>query len=191
MAEQLLPVIARPIHDLVYIQIDPDWIAHHEGGWSSPLGDTLPFIFMDLEDGIEESGSVNYADFEVVGRAESYKSYIGAANKEFPLTFKFRAQGVDSDDLFTVLVDEVQNPALWLDALKYPYTGADGLSHAPPPCLLSLGELFFGRVIATDVQISWQAPFDANTFLPFGADVTCTFTRVREHIKNYSHSWSR
>lgn len=174
------------ISEGVYLEIDPTWLAHNRGYPLSPMGEKLRFVFIDLEDGIEESAAVNYADFEIVGRAESYKSFIGAGNREFPLVFKFRAQGIDSADPATAIDSEVVQPALWLDSLKAPYTGQDGLSHAPPPCLLALGELFFGRVVATDVQISWQPPFEQETFLPHGADVTCTFTVVREFIKNYS-----
>jgi hypothetical protein len=169
-----------------YLRIDPDWLDRHEDNWESVLGDRLPFVFLDLEDGIEESAPVNYADFEIIGRAESYKSFIGTGNREFPLTFKFRVQGVDAHNREAAIDAEVLSPALWLDGLKQPYTGSDGLSHAPPPCLLSLGRLVFGRVVATDVQISWQPPFEPDTLLPHGADVACTFTVVREHIRNYS-----
>lgn len=178
--------IVGPISPGTFLLIDPDWIARHPGGWRSPLGPVLPFIFIDLEDGIEESAAVNYADIEVIGRAESYKSFIGAGNREFPLTFKFRAQGAIFSTVALAIQAEVMGPALWLDALKQPFVGEDGLSHAPPPCFLSLGLLFFGRVVATDVQISWQPPFEPLSFLPHGADVTCTFTVVRARIKNYS-----
>lgn len=180
--------IAGPINDGVYLEIDPTWLDHHK---DYPLNfDTtvkLPFIFIDLEDGIEESAEANYTDFEVIGRAESYKSYIGTGNREFPLVFKFRAQGLgDFGGVESALLNEVRKPALWLDSLQVPWVGRDGLSHAPPPCILSLGQLFFGRVVVAPVQISWQPPFDPDTFLPHGADVTCTCTVVREHIENYS-----
>ena len=98
MGETVRGSIAGPISDGVYLEIDPNWLDRHPGGWGSPLGAKLPFVFIDLEDGIEESGAVNYADFEIVGRAESYKSFVGAGNREFPLTFKFRVQGVDYTD---------------------------------------------------------------------------------------------
>lgn len=192
MGEQALGSIVGPLEGLTYLQIDPSWLAHHKG---YPLheffGDKLPFLFIDLEEGIEESAVVNYTEFEIVGRAESYKSYIGTGNREFPLVFKFRVQGVEAYALEDALNLEVMQPALWLDSLKAPYTGLDGLSHSPPPCMLSLGQLFFGRVVASDVQISWQPPFDPDTFLPHGADVSCTFAVVREHIENYSFGASR
>ena len=191
MGETMQGSLVGSISEGVYLEIDPTWLAHHGDYPLSPMGEKLRFVFIDLEDGIEESSAVNYADFEIVGRAESYKSFIGAGNREFPLTFKFRVQGTDFDDPETAIAFEVMQPALWLDSLKAPWTGRDGLSHAPPPCVLALGELFFGRVVATDVQISWQSPFEPDTFLPHGADVTCTFTVVREHIKNYSFGASR
>lgn len=186
MGETQRGSLVGSISEGVYLEIDPTWLAHNSGYPLSPMGEKLRFVFIDLEDGIEESAAVNYADFEIIGRAESYKSFIGSSNREFPLVFKFRAQGIDSADPATAIDAEVIQPALWLDSLKVPYTGQDGLSHAPPPCVLALGELFFSRVVATDVQISWQPPFEHETFLPHGADVTCTFTVVREHIKNYS-----
>lgn len=191
MGEFMQGSLAGPINEGVYLEIDPMWLAHNVGYPLSPMGKALRFIFIDLEDGIEESGAVNYADFEIIGRAESYKSFIGTGNREFPLNFKFRVQGVDYADPNYAIQSEVLDPALWLDALKQAWTGSDGLSHAPPPCILSLGALFFGRVVATDVQISWQPPFEPDTFLPHGADVSCTLTVVREHIENYSYGVMR
>jgi hypothetical protein len=192
MGERAVGAIVRELEGLAYLQIDPSWLAHHKDyPLHESFGDRLPFLFLDLEEGIEESAAVNYTEFEIVGRAESYKSYIGTDNREFPLVFKFRVQGVDLRTLEEALNLEVMQPALWLDSLKAPYTGRDGLAHAPPPCMLSLGQLFFGRVVATDVQISWQSPFDPDTLLPHGADVSCTFAVVREHIENYSFGASR
>jgi hypothetical protein len=171
--------IAQPLL-FSYLQIDPMWYDLNPGGWPLEFPEYLDFIFIDLEAGIQESSAVNYGDIQVIGRAESYKTYLGTANKEIPLTFKFTAQGRQAFNIYTdVLREEVVMPAMWLDALKYPYVGPDGLSHAPPRCFLQIGELFAGSVIATDVQITWQPPFDPDTMLPHGADVSCTFTVVR------------
>lgn len=191
MGEAMRGSVAGPINAGVYLEIDPTWLAHNAGYPLSPMGKVLHFFFVDLEDGIEESVAVNYADFEIIGRAESYKSFIGAGNREFPLNFKFRVQGVDYADPVSAIYAEVMDPTLWLDGLKQPWTGSDGLSHAPPPCILSLGNLFFGRVVVTDVQFTWQPPFEPDTFLPHGSDVACTFTVVREHIRNYSYGVMR
>jgi len=184
--------IAGPLEGLAYLRIDDIWMSVNPNGWENPLGAELTFQFIDLEQGLQESASANYASIDVIGRAESYQVYMGVQNKQIPLTFKFQVQGSDpSKSLSDSLIWEVRHPALWLDALKYPYIAPDGLSHAPPPCVLKLGQLFSGLVIAADVQINWQSPFDPDTLLPYGAEVICQFTVVRRFITNYpiNNTW--
>ena len=187
------PAIVRPMQDLAFIEIDEMWLAENPEGWQSRLGSRLPFLFMDLEEGIQESAAVNYADIEVVGRAEAYKSYVGTGNREIQLTFQFRVQGIEAGAFLETAIDnEVLQPAHWLEALKYPYVGDDELSHAPPPCLLQVGQLFSGRVVATDVQRTWQSPFEPESLLPHGAEVTCTFAVTSEFIDdfNFENEWT-
>lgn len=160
------------------------------------LGRKCEFTFIDLEEGIQESAGVNYADIDVIGRAEAFKNYVGTANREFSITFKFRAQGLVGDTLAASLNREVVLPAKWIDALKFPITdrsgsGGTGISHAPPRCHLRIGQLFTGFVIVTDAQITWMHPFDPDTLLPHGADVSTTLTVVRRRIKNYDFTTGR
>jgi hypothetical protein len=213
---------------LISLRIDPTWYELNKdlgfGAFSGSISSKpyvaptkLSFLSLDLEGGLEEGGAVNYADFDVIGRAEAYKSYTGTGNRTFSLVFKFHAQGLsltaerekrwerfdrlaardrpvndpEREALIAVLENEVFHPALWLDALKQPWAGSDGISHAPPPCMLTLGRLFEGRVLATDVQITWQPPFDPETLLAHAADVACTFEAVRERIDNYSYGMRR
>lgn len=177
------------------LQIDTDWLARYgQGvgkGWSSPLGSKLEITFYNFEDGIVESGSVNYADADIIGRAEQIKSYVGTGNREIPLTFQFQAQGAEdsADDIVASLTREVLYPAKWLDALKHPYIDQQsGLSHPPPPVLLTVGGLLTARCLATDVQVTWKPPFHPVLLLPYAAEVTCTFTVVRSVIGNYQHN---
>jgi len=188
-AQGLVP----PLSDKLLIRIDPSW--PHWLPWRkvvNPAGragvpDThLIFTFVDLEDGLTESAAVNYADTDVVGRAEAYKTFISTGNKQFQINFQFRAQGLETsgDEISEILQKEVVLPARWLDALKYPIVD-QGLTLAPPPCILQIGSLFIARVIADDVQIQWQHPFDPESLLPHGAEVSCTFSVVRRVVGNY------
>lgn len=157
------------------------------------LGSSLVFTFVDLEEGIQESAGVNYADIDVIGRAEAFKNYVGNSNREFSLVFKFRAQGLKGNNLADALEREVVLPAKWIDALKFSITDIAGISHAPPRCYLQIGELFTGTVIVTEAQIMWMHPFDPDTLLPYGADVNTTLTVVRRRIRNYNflRTWKR
>lgn len=176
------------------LRIDEKWLAltgvEPSIAWKNPLGTRLSVMFYDLEQGIEETAGVNYADSEIIGRAEGYKSYVGTNNKEIPLTFQFMAQGGNGNgangDLADTLQRQVVDPTHWLDALKYPYTAPSGISYAPPRVILVIGKLITCRCVATDVSINWQAPFDPDTMLPYAAEVNCTFSIVRSAIKNYS-----
>ena len=179
---------AVPLAQLARIMIDPQWpLARFSSAWSSPLKKQLSFTFIGLESGIQENSGVNYADTDIVGRVEAYKSYLNTSNKEIPMTFHFHAQGLATTaakDIRGVLDEEVIQPAKWLDALKYPAI-INGVSHAPPPCVLMIGELLTLRVVATDVSITWTEPFDPETFLPHHAEVSCTFTSVQRRITGY------
>lgn len=186
--------IVPSMGDRFMLRIDPDWLAKYgEGvgkGWNSPLGSKLSITFYNFGEGIAENGGVNYSDAEVVGRAEQIKSYVGTNNREIPLTFQFMAQGQDSDsELSSVLTNEVLYPAKWLDALKHPYIDQkSGLSHPPPPVILTIGHLLCARCLATDVQVTWKEPFHPVTLIPYAAEVACTFTVVRSVIGNYQHT---
>lgn len=167
-----------PLVDLLTLEIDPTW--EHKHLWQHPLGYKLAFTYVDLEEGFTESSSANYGDSEVLGRAEMYKTYTGTTNKEIPVTFRFQAQGAQGVDIAEACRREVILPARFLDALKYPVYGVDeGISHAPPPCLLKIGELLFARVIVTAADPVWNGPFHPETLLPMGATVATTFTVVR------------
>jgi hypothetical protein len=122
---------------------------------------------------------------EVIGRSEAFKNYIGTANREISFLLQFRAQGLTSGSKETVLREEVSKPARFLEGLKYPLIDELGIAHSPPACILILGELLRLRVIATQIDITWQPPFDVDTMLPHGADVQCTFTAVHSRIENY------
>ena len=182
------PAFVTPLKDRLELRIDPDWPRRNLwlGLQNNTIGDKLVFTFMEFEDGISETAAVNYADIDVVGRAEVYKNFVGVTNREFQITFKFRAQGVASGNLVEVLETEVVQPAKWLDALKFPITDQAGISHAPPPCFLQIGQLFQGRVIVTDASIMWTHPFDPDTLMPYGAEVSTTLTVVRRRIQNYN-----
>jgi hypothetical protein len=181
----------------------------------NPIGRKLSFAFLDFEAGISENAPPQYADTDVVGRAEQYKTYVGTANREYNLTFKFQAQGLGQNAgtptasrdaaknagngpegnraaakvtrtaLATILEQEVVNPALWLDALQQPVVTPDGLSHAPPPVLVTVGRLIpTSRCIVLAAPPTWLQPFDPETLLPFAAEVGVTLTVVRKNIKS-------
>ena len=179
---------------LIRLQIDPDMPPDVRSLWRSPLGDTLRVTFMDYEQGIPENASVGYADIDILGRSEKFKTYTGTENKEIPLTFQFRAQGRGAGSgtsLARTLDHEVIQPAKWLDALKYPLIGdVDGVANAPPPVLLTIGALIAMRVVLTEANITWQAPFDPETMLPYGADVACSFQAVHTNMGNYDFQGS-
>lgn len=202
MAEGFKTIVTPTLGDLITVQIDPTWLYRDEWLETAPIGEKLRFTFLDLEGGFQESAGVNYADVEAVGRAEAYKTYIGGSNREFTILFKFQVQGdnpavrsviggVPSVDLDAALIAEVTQPALWLESLKQPFIANDGLSHAPPTVLFSLGSIFFGRMLVTDAQVTWQPPFDPETLLPFAAEVSVTFTEVRRRITNFFGLYGR
>jgi len=84
----------------------------------------------------------------------------------------------DVTDTQEALLRQVKMPAMWLESLKYPIMGDDGLSHAPPPVYLQLGALMLMRSVVTAASVTWEEPFDPETMLPHGASVQATFTAV-------------
>lgn len=165
------------------VSIDETWTG---GELDPPFSATrsLNFAFLELEDGITESSSPEWNDTSVIGRAEAYKSYMGGSNKEIPLTFRFRAQMGTPDDANAQALEgvgpipEVMFPVRWLEALKNPVT-RNGLSHAPPPLILTIGDLLVARCVMQNCEVTWEAPFEPVTMHPHGASVQCTFSVVR------------
>jgi len=181
--------IVPDLGELILLKIDPYY--EYAKLWRSPLGSTLRFTFLDLDQGIAENAAVNYADIEILGRTELFKMFTGTQNREVSLTFQFRAQGQSGGTLSDIIDREVMQPAKFLDALKFPLIGDDEVSHAPPPCILTIGRLLLIRVVVTEAQITWVPPFDPETMLPYGADVSVTFTAVHRGMSNYNFNGPR
>lgn len=196
--------IVQPISNF-YMEIAQDW--PYRAQWITQaaidgLSGRLNATFFDTEGGINETVGVNYADTNVIGRAEQYKQYTGTSNREIMLTLQFRAQGAPTGGGSGLtrknwLIEEVQKPVRWLDSLRFPYISENGnsrLSHAPPPIMLYIGELLAMRCVLSDAPIHWQGPWDVESMLPYGADVMCTFTAVSTEISNYGfsgpHRWA-
>lgn len=184
--------IVPDLGERLTLRVDPHW--PHITLWNNlrgnTIGDKLKFTFVDFEEGIQEAAPANYSPQDVIGRAESYQTYVGQQTREITLTFKFRVQGEKFSDLIAAIQQEVLFPVRWLDALQHPIIDPSSqLSHAPPPLLLTIGRnilpLFVGRVIMIGAAITWQPPFEPRLLIPHGADVACIFRVVRSQIKNH------
>jgi len=178
--------IAQPLRDLLFLKVDDNWLAQHPN-IAQDYDTTLTFTFFDTESGIQEQAQANYGSMEVIGRAESYKTFAGTSNKTVTMPFRFRAQGLDSvEDMAQAMEAEVTRPARFLDALQYPIEDpVSGISYAPPPVYMQIGSLLRLRAIVTDVAINWMQPFEPTTMMPMGAEVDVTFEVVRQTPVNY------
>lgn len=177
--------LVSPLAKLATITIDPEWWALY-GLRVGATTQSLALTFADLEGGITEQASAQYADTQIVGRAESFKSYIGTDNRQVNLRLQFRAQGLGGANGQDTLNNEVTRPARWLEGLKYPFTDHKGVSHAPPTVILALGELLVMRCVV-DCTVTWLPPWDPVTHLPLAADVDVTFTAVHDNLGNYEY----
>lgn len=152
--------------------IHPRW--KYRSLWRHPLGSILRFMYIDFEEGITESSAANYADIDVIGRGEPYRTFISTGAREIQITFRFHNQQGN-------LRDEVVLPARFLDALKYPvFDSGSQLSYEPPLCLLKIGSLLTARVILTGGDPTWRGPVDVDSLLPHYSEFQATFSVVRE-----------
>lgn len=170
------------------LALDPEWTARHGSLWRHPLGRTLRVTYADWEAGITESVSPNYAEADVIGRAEPYKAWLNNPSRQINLGFRFHAQGINSTDA-TAIEDEVILPARWLDALKYPvYNPQQNISYAPPPVILTIGSLLVARCVLTGGDIEWQfEAMDTDLLLPHAANFNATFEVVRTFKQDLSY----
>lgn len=181
--------IVPDLGGLINLRIDPTWDQYTE--WvlaANPIGAQLNLTFMDLEGGITEDSKPNYAATDIIGRAEGFRTYMGTSNREISLIFQFVAQGIGSNDYYNALLNEVQGPSRWLDSLKYPFVDSQGISHAPPPCILTVGQLLLLPVIVEAATIKWMNGWDPNTMLPLASEVSCTFVAVHPSLGNYQYT---
>ena len=143
------------------------------------------FTYVDWDTGITEAMTPNYANTDVVGRAESYRHWIMTNNKDIQITFQFRVQGTGPE----AIMEEVIRPARFLEALKSPlYNSTLKLSFAPPAFILTIGDLLTARCVLTSGDIQWQhVPLEPDTLLPHGALFPATFTVVRSQQDDLSY----
>ena len=227
----------------VSLQIDPNWAPLNSGSISSSLqasfkqpgtGGNSPspaymiFTYVEnLDDGLTEGVTANYATSDVVGRDEQYETYTGTTNRQISVTFILMAQGLtqrakssgfvvqnqndqlpgyvappantsppsalsisapvgsgmSSDD--KICLNEVVYPARWIESLQHSIPDAStGLSYAPPPLILVVGNLLVARVVMTQCSIRWTGPWLPGSMLPQRAIVTCEFAAVRNALAN-------
>lgn len=164
------------------LMIDPSW--PHQALWNHPFGSILRFTYIDFEQGIQESVTPNWADTDVIGRAEPYKTFAGLPSREIQITFQFVNQTGN-------LNQEVVLPARFLDALKYPvYSTQSGFSYPPPTCLLKIGDLLTARVVLTGGDLAWKGPVDVDTLLPYQCEFQATFAVVRRFQPDLSYPFN-
>jgi hypothetical protein len=184
-----LQAVVPPLTALLNLYIDPTWkYATDWGNAAQPIGGNFNnFTFPDLEDGLTEESTANYATTDIVGRAEAFKTFVGTSNRQVGLLIKFFAQGlgVNAGNYYAALQKEVQQPVRWLDSLKFPFTDSSGVSHGPPPCILMIGQLLFMRVIIEQATIKWMPGWDTNTMLAHAAEVQLQMTAVTPILGNY------
>lgn len=180
-------MVEATLGDRLTVAIDPNW--PHRSLWQHPLGSILRVAFVGFEDGISESVTPAYVDTEVVGRAEAYKTWINNPNRSIPVTFVFRAQGIDGTTPEDVIQREVIQPARFLDALKYPVLNPQqGIVYAPPPVILRIGNLLTVRCVLTGGDIEWNfEAMDPDLLLPHGAKFSATFEVTRSSTRDLGY----
>jgi hypothetical protein len=157
--------------DRATLMLDPTW--PHANLWRHPFGSILRFTYIDFDDGIQESSTPEWAETPIIGRGEPYRTFVGVSSREIQIKFTFHNQTGD-------LQNEVVLPTRFLDGLKYPvYSAQSGLSYAPPTCILKIGALLIARVVLTGGEVSWRAPIDTATLLPYHSEYSATFAVLR------------
>lgn len=184
---------AGPMQQL-QVRIDPNYI--YRDLWSNLVRpDYIEAVFMELSEGVAETATVQYAEEQVIGRPSSFLSFVGVSARTVSLMFRFHVQGgpadpagqfADADLTRTAIEYQVIGPAKFLEALKFPLIDKVGLAHAPPPVILTLGNLLYMRAVVSECHVTWQAPWLPDYLLPYGADVQVTFSEVEPLVGNYS-----
>ena len=140
----------------------------------------LNFIFTEDELSIGDAAEADWNEVQVIGRSEAYKVYSGTGNRVIGLQLLFQAQG-DGGNLKESLKSEVQDKVNWLRALAYPFYTANGRMLPPPVVRLYFGELFKElRGIVPAPSVTWGAPWDPESRLPYRASVQCDFVVTNE-----------
>lgn len=183
-----------PAHNPVRVAVDTVW--PYASDWIAQADDraySAPCPYVDLSS-ITESSQPEYARVGILNRPEQILTYIGTSNREVSLTFHYVAESgveVSSANVASRALackEFVVKPSLWLDALKYPYVDpTTGITHAPPPVILVIGDLLSMRCVVTSCQVTWKAPwihnlYDAKDAVPSHSEVAITFTSVSNKI---------
>jgi acyl-CoA synthetase (AMP-forming)/AMP-acid ligase II len=185
--------LAMPLTSIITLRVDPTWAYYADWVDNAPasIGASFSPTFLDFDSGFEISSSPNYQDVAPVGRAESFKTYVGNSNRELSILFQFRAQGLgatanQNQQLYNAIQNEVLLPCRWLESLKYPFIDAQGISHAPPPLILVLGQILTMRCLLMAGNPKYMAPFDPVTGLPMSAEFAVQLVSISPSMGNYN-----
>ena len=167
----------KALRDVASVSVDTGTVSGRRWLSVNALAEiACPYI--DVYDGVEESGQAMWATVHPVGRGEGIKIYTGSVNRSTSLVFKFRWE---SGDAASDIQRAVLAPAKFLQALGRNFVDAAGKVYPPPPVLLTVPGLSM-RAIVESCSIRWMSPWwtdEAGSILPTGADVTVAFSEVQ------------
>jgi hypothetical protein len=152
---------------------------------------TITFTAKLVAQGAALSGSVGlaaaaavttlaFAGLSAVGFPTSINVDVG--DNTFLRTAAARAEAAKAIPLILI---EVQRRADWLLALTFSQSDDQGRVFPPPLVNLIHGANFSMRGVITDVQLSYQGPWEPNTILSQVVEATLTFHEVNLIPKNY------
>lgn len=132
-----------------------------------------------------ETVGANWNETEILGRSEPYQVYASTSAKTVNIDFTFFAQGTIAGQLIDDAIEaEILSNVRFLESLVYPVVDDTGFVIGPAPCILTLGQFWTNRVIATDVNTTYRLPVDPETHNPMYAEVSMSFKVVNRVPKS-------
>lgn len=154
------------------------------------------FSSVELERGLVETSSPNYASVASLGRPEMFKTYMGNSNREVGLTVTLMSTANGDPDGY------VKTTVRWLKSLQYAVTNGSGVVYAPPALTVQVSSVIFMRALLTGCTPQWGGPwsFDgASTtrgsrgrptpMKPHSAVVSLGFTEVSRFTTPQSYNY--
>lgn len=161
----LTPTVSKtPISGTACVSIEADG-AHKPDGYSA-------LYFTGFDPAIAEGIQAQYATADVVGRAESYLTYTGTANRELSLSLECHAQTPQE-------MSDMYDAVRILQSLCEPIPGDKGFDYAPPPVIVTVGRLLTMRAVVESVTPTWGPNYDEN-LRPIGCTIAIQFKCVRK-----------
>jgi hypothetical protein len=168
----------------VLVAIDPTWAYYDAWAAQSASGLLLYEIGNIRTDaGLFPSSSPDYSSEQGFNRNEPFRSFSGNSGERVSISFTLSTDGSRDRNVADDIESDVMRPATFFKSLLVAWrTPGDGVTHGPPPVIVTAGTAFSLRGVITEFDAKGDEVVDPLTCLAHRLECTLTVESARRSI---------